>query len=50
MALTTVKADTAAQVISEFSKSKTKIGETLQDVEVSDVKAKITTPPRAVSF
>jgi hypothetical protein len=45
MALTTVKADTAAQVISEFSKSKTKIGETLQDVEVSDVKAKITTPP-----
>jgi hypothetical protein len=45
MALTTVKADTAAQVISEFSKSKTPIGETLQDVEVSDVKAKIPAAP-----
>jgi hypothetical protein len=42
MALTTLKNDTLAPLISKFSKENdTGIGETLQDVEVSDVKAKI---------
>ena len=46
MALTTVKADTAAQVISEFSKKNdTGIGKVLKDTEASAVTAKITTPP-----
>jgi hypothetical protein len=47
MALTTLeKADTATQVISEFSKNNdTGIGKVLKDTEVSAVKEKITTPP-----
>jgi hypothetical protein len=46
MALTTVKADTAAQVISDFSKKNdTGIGKVLKDTEASAVTAKITTPP-----
>ena len=47
MALTTLeKADTAAQVISDFSKKNdTGIGKVLKDTEASAVKEKITTAP-----
>lgn len=47
MALTTLeKTDTAAQVISEFSKKNdTGIGQVLKDTETSAITAKITTPP-----
>jgi hypothetical protein len=46
MALTTVKADTAAQVISDFSKKNdTGIGKVLKDTEASAVTAKITAAP-----
>lgn len=47
MALTTLeKADTAAQVISDFSKKNdTRIGKVLKDTEASAVTEKITAPP-----
>ncbi|NBV99300.1 MAG: hypothetical protein EBR67_07310 [Proteobacteria bacterium] len=47
MALTTLeKTDTAAQVISEFSKKNdTGIGQVLKDTETSAITARITTPP-----